>query len=43
MNEQRIEALRAEIRAEKDNGSTKEDLINLTILPNNLIQKIYSE
>ncbi len=43
MNEQRIEALRAEIRAEKDNGSTKEDLINLTILPNNLIEEVYSE
>ncbi len=43
MNEQRIEALRAEIRAEKDNGSTKEDLINLTILPNNLIEEVFSE
>lgn len=41
--EQRIEALKAQIRAEKDSGSTKEDLINQTILPNELIEEVYSE
>jgi len=43
MRPERIEALKAEIRFEKDQGSTKEDLINQTILPNELIEEVFSE
>ena len=43
MNEQRLEAIKREIRGAKDSGTTKEDLINLTMYPNELIEEVFAE
>ena len=39
----RTEAIKVAIRYERDQGTTKEDLINMTVMPNNLIEEVYSE
>lgn len=39
----RLEAIKAAIRGEKDQGTPKEDLINLTMFDNELIEEVYSE
>ena len=39
----RLEAIKAAIRGEKDQGTTKEDLIKLTMFDNQLIEQVYSE
>ena len=41
--EARIEAIRVAIRQEKDAGTPKQDLIDLTIFDNGLIEEVYSE
>lgn len=41
--EAKREAIRVAIRYERDQGTTKEDLINRTVLPDNLIEEVYSE
>ena len=43
MNEERIEAIKREIRDEKDQGTSKEDLINLTMYPNEIIEEVFAE
>lgn len=43
MRPERIEALKAEIRFERDQGTTKEDLIHQTVLPNELIEEVFAE
>ena len=39
----RLEAIKAAIRGEKDQGTAKEDLIKLTMFDNQLIEQVYSE
>lgn len=39
----RAEAIKVAIREERDQGTPKEDLINMTVMPNNLIEEVYSE
>lgn len=39
----RLEAIKAAIRGEKDQGTTKQDLINLTMFDNDIIEEVYSE
>lgn len=41
--EARVEAIRVAIRQEKDAGTPKQDLIDLTIFDNGLIEEVYSE
>ncbi len=41
--EARIEAIRVAIREEKDLGTPKQTLIDMTIFDNGLIEEVYSE
>lgn len=41
--EAKIEAIKVAIRIERDQGSTKEDLIHMTVFDNHLIEEVYSE
>lgn len=43
MNEQRLEAIKRDIRGEKDSGTSKEDLINMTLFPNEIIEEVFAE
>lgn len=42
-SEARIEAIRVAIRQEKDLGTPKQTLIDMTIFDNGLIEEVYSE
>ena len=39
----KVEAMRVAIRQERDQGTTKDDLINMTVFENGLIEEVYSE
>lgn len=41
--EARVNAIKVAIREEKEQGTVKQDLIDMTIFDNQLIEEVYSE